>query len=589
MSTGEDQGSAEKLLNGTAAAPGINHGIVHVLRPEEDEPPSYEITEDEVDSEIARLEQALFATRAQIRETQEIISESIGAADASIFDAHLLVVEDQTLIDEVIRIIREERYNAEHVFSRVTQRYIKTLSAIDDQYLRERSMDIQDVSRRVIRNLLGQERRVIAAKGPFILIAEDLTPSETATLDRENVLGFATESGSRTSHTAIMARSLGIPAVVALRGLLDQVKSGDTVLIDGYGGHIVINPTSQTLYTYGAIESRREEVSRSLDALRDTACATIDGRAITLSANIEIADEIDAVKEHGARGVGLYRTEFFFLNRSGLPDEDEQAENYTSIAQALHPEPLIIRTLDLGGDKILDRHGYEAEDNPFLGWRAIRFCLEETGIFKTQMRAILRASIVGNVKMMYPMISSIDELRKANALLEECRNELRDEGVEFSDDFEVGAMIEVPTAAVCADVLARESDFFSIGTNDLIQYATAVDRVNERVANLYAPTHPGVLRLMKGVVDAGHAAGIWVGVCGEMAGEIAYTPLLVGLGVDELSTGSSIVPSVKRAVQTLDFEACALLVNAALQMETASEILHASLDMARERFPELLA
>ncbi len=585
-STGHTQ--KDRVLRGKFAAPGIAHGKVHVVRPDELEPPAYDIAPADVESEIERFEQALLMTRAEIRETQELISQSIGAADASIFDAHMLVVEDQTLIDEVVRLMREELRNAEDVFARVTRRYIDTLSAIDDPYLRERSVDIQDVARRVIRNLLGREKPAFPSDGQYILAAEDFSPSETASLNREHVLGVVTEAGSRTSHSAIMARSLGIPAVVGLRGLLDEIQTGDLILLDGYHGEIVLNPSEQTIAKFREIESQHEDAQRKLHTLRDAECVTKDGYGIVLSANIEIEEEVADVIAHGARGVGLYRTEYFFLNHPGLPDETEQTENYTKIARALHPNPLIIRTLDVGGDKVLEHHGFEAEANPFLGWRAIRFCLEETGIFKTQLRAILRASVVGNVKLMYPLISSLEELQRANELLEECRQELRAHGVPFAEKLEVGAMIEVPAAAVAADVLAKHADFFSIGTNDLIQYATAVDRVNEKVANLYAPTHPAILRLMKMVVEAGHAAGIWVGVCGEMAGEIALTPLLVGLGIDELSTGSAVVPSVKKAVRTLDSTACRQLVEAAMKMETAREILDASLEIAKANYPELL-
>ncbi len=583
-----DQSKNDRVLRGKLAAPGIAHGTVHVVQHDDLEPPAFEIAPGDVDKEIERFEQALLMTRAEIRETQQLISESIGASDASIFDAHMLVVEDQTLIDEVVRLIREELRNAENVFARVARRYVETLASIDDPYLRERSVDIQDVARRVIRNLLGREKTAFPTDGKYILAAEDFSPSETASLSRDHVLGFVTEAGSRTSHSAIMARSLGIPAVVGLRGLLDEVQTGDVLVLDGFHGEVVLSPSEETLCKYREIESKHADEQRKLDMLRDADCVTKDGVRIVLSANIEIEDEVADVISHGAEGVGLYRTEYFFLNFPGLPDEDQQAENYTRIARALHPKPLIIRTLDVGGDKVLEQHGYEAEANPFLGWRAIRFCLEETALFKTQLRAILRASVVGNVKLMYPLISSLEELQRANQLLEECREELRACGVPFAEEFEVGAMIEVPAAALTADILAKHADFFSIGTNDLIQYATAVDRVNEKVANLYSPTHPAILRLMKMIVDAGHAEGIWTGVCGEMAGEIALTPLLVGLGVDELSTGSATVPSVKKAVRSLDAGACRELVDAALKMESAAEILEASLEIARSNYPELL-
>ncbi len=580
--------AAEVVLRGIPAAAGIARGPVIILRSEDEDAPSYSINEEDIGAEIARLEQALLSTRAQILETQTQIATAIGAHDAAIFDAHLLVVEDQTLIEEVVKCIREDLQNAEQAFGSVAERYAKTLSEIDDTYLRERAVDIRDVTRRVIRNLLGRERETIDTTHPYILVAEDLTPADTVALDRALVLGFATEAGSGISHTAIMARSLGIPAVVGLRGALHRLRTGDEALLDGKEGKLILHPAEATLADYGQRETALKAVEQTLEGLRDTESRTRDGKAIVLSANIELTQEVHGVKEHGARGVGLYRTEFFFLNRSGLPDEEEQTENYLAIARALHPDPLIIRTLDVGGDKLLPRRYTHEEENPFLGWRAIRFCLEETAIFKTQLRAILRASTAGNVKMMYPMISGIEEFRLANRLLEECRGELRREGLAFAEDMDVGAMIEVPTAAICADILAREARFFSIGTNDLIQYSTAVDRVNQRVAGLYKPAHPAIVRLLHGVVEAAHAAGIWVGLCGEMAGEIAYTPLLIGLGIDELSTGASLVPRVKRAVQTLDTNACRALVRDALSLETTAEIVERTTAMARECYPELL-
>jgi len=580
----------EKRFHGVGVSPGIARGTVFVYRTDEDEePPVRRIPESELPAEIARFEAALILTRAQILEMQEKIAEAIGAKDAGIFDAHLLVVEDRTLIDEVLRTLTREHNNIEHVFQQVANRYSKTLSEIDDPYLRERALDIHDVARRVLHNLMGKQTRPLSSiDTPHVLIAHNLTPSDTAQLNRELVLGFATDVGSRTSHTAIMARSMSIPALVGLHNITEAIESGQHVLLDGYNGLLIVNPNDQTLWEYGELEIKKTQVEEKLTQLRETVSTTQDGRHVVLSANIELPEEVVAVKKHGAEGIGLYRTEFFYINKTELPDEEEQYLNYKRVADDILPFSVIIRTLDLGGDKFMSALDLPEELNPFLGWRAIRFCLERPEIFKVQLRAILRAGVGGNVRMMYPMISGLEELRRANAILEECKVELRKEGRPFNEQMEVGAMIEIPSAAVTADLLAQEVDFFSIGTNDLIQYSIAVDRVNERVAHLYEPTHPAIIRLIKNVIDAGHAHNLWVGVCGEMAGEITLTPLLIGLGVDELSTGAALVPRVKRAVQSLDVGQCLQLVEQISRLDSAAQILERCEAVARDHYPELL-
>jgi phosphotransferase system enzyme I (PtsI) len=581
----------EKRFHGIGVSPGIARGTVFVYRTDDDEePPVRRIPETEIPAEIARFESALIHTRAQILEMQERIAEAIGAKDAGIFDAHLLVVEDRTLIDEVLRTLTRDHTNIEHVFQQVANRYSKTLSEIDDPYLRERALDIHDVARRVLHNLMGKQTRPLSSiETPHILVAHNLTPSDTAQLNRQLVLGFATDVGSRTSHTAIMARSMNIPALVGLHNVSETLESGQHVLLDGYNGLLILNPSDQTLWEYGELEIKKGQVEEKLTELRETTSTTIDGRHVVLSANIELPEEVVAVKKNGAEGIGLYRTEFFYINKSELPDEEEQYVNYKRVADEILPHSVIIRTLDLGGDKFMTALDLPEELNPFLGWRAIRFCLERPEIFKVQLRAILRASVGGNVRMMYPMISGVDELRRANNLLDECKAELRQQDILFDEDMEVGAMIEIPSAAITADLLAAEVDFFSIGTNDLIQYSIAVDRVNERIAHLYEPTHPAIIRLIKMVVDAGHAHNLWVGICGEMAGEISLIPLLIGLGVDELSTGSALVPRVKRAVQSLDVGDCLKLVEEVTHMESASQILEHCEAVARAHYPELMA
>jgi phosphotransferase system enzyme I (PtsI) len=580
-------GNKEIRFRGMGVSPGIAHGVIHVVRDDLDDIVRHHIEPSQIGNEIARFETALVQTRVQILEMQQKIAEAIGAQDAAIFDAHLLVVEDRTLIDEVLRRLETERCNVEWAFQDVATHYAETLSKIDDPYLRERALDIQDVTRRIIRNLQGKlPKPLSSAAEPHILVAHNLTPSDTASVNRELVLGMATDLGSRTSHTAIIARSLNIPAVVGLHDATQKLESGQHVLLDGYSGLVIVDPTSETLSYYGEVQVRKGQIVRALRQLRETSSTTSDGRHIVLSANIELPSDVDAVAENGAEGIGLYRTEFLYINRDNLPSEEEQYETYRKVAERVHPNPLIIRTFDLGGDKLaVGAADVGDELNPFLGWRAIRFCLENVDIFKTQLRAIIRASAVGNVKIMFPMISGLEELRQARQILEECRCEAGD-GVDAK--MEVGMMIEVPSAAISADLLAREVDFFSIGTNDLIQYTIAVDRVNERIAHLYEPTHPAVLRLLKMIADAAHANKIWVGVCGEMAADVALIPLLLGLGMDELSVGARSVPRVKMAVRSLAVPECQQLVGEALRQQTASEILARCLELAGKRYGDLL-
>ena len=580
----------EIRFEGAGVSPGIAHGKVHVVRDDLDDVARYRISSSQVTDEIGRFEAALIQTRMQILEMQQRIAESIGAKDAAIFDAHLLVVEDRTLIDEVLRKLETDLCNVEWVFQEVATRYAETLNKIDDPYLRERALDIQDVTKRVIRNLQGKAPKAfLALSESHILIAHNLTPSDTASINRERVLGIATDLGSRTSHTAIMARSLNIPAIVGLHDVTAKLETGQYVLVDGTNGLLIVHPKPETLTHYAEIESRRAQVATQLKALRETSSTTRDGRHIVLSANIELPEDVDAVTANGAEGIGLYRTEFLYLNRNTLPTEEEQYETYRKVAECVRPNPLIIRTFDLGGDKLAPGTvDISDELNPFLGWRAIRFCLENIEIFKTQVRAILRASVVGNVKIMFPMISGLDEVRGANAVVAECREELHRSKMEIDAKIEVGAMIEVPSAAISASVLACEVDFFSVGTNDLIQYTLAVDRVNEKIAHLYEPTHPAVLRLLKWIADAAHTNNIWVGVCGEMAGDIALVPLLLGLGMDELSASAMLVPRVKRAVQSVAISECRELVEETLKLNTASEILARCVELADERYGDLL-
>ena len=578
----------ETVFKGMALAPGIAEGKVMIHFQEEESVPFRDLQEGELDAEVARFEAALLATRAELITLQERLSQSEASGDAGIFDAHLLVLEDPTLIDEVLKGIRRDRHNAEFVFQGVSHRFIKSLSSIDDPYLRERAIDLEDVTRRVLRHLLGKSgQRLGGHDRSHIIVADELTPSDTAMLNRENVAGFITEKGSKTSHTAIMARSLGIPAVAGLEGICTLLENGCIVLMDGYSGKVFLNPSPATRAAYQALAEQKEHVEEGLESLRETDSVTMDGQRIALAANIELPEELDEVASSGAEGIGLYRTEFLYFNRTEPPDEEEQFAVYRHVAEKIAPDSVIIRTLDIGGDKPTECLDLGHEENPFLGCRAIRFCLNNPGIFKTQLRAILRAGLHGNLKIMFPMISGLEELLHAKAILAEAAAELRDKGIPFKEDMELGVMIEVPSAAIMAGMLAREVKFFSIGTNDLLQYLMAVDRGNERIAHLHDPSNPAVIRILKMVVDAAHEAGIWVGVCGELAGDIEFTPLLVGIGIDELSTGASLVPRVKKAIRNLDVDSCREIVANALSGERSAEIYARTTGLARTRYPDL--
>jgi phosphotransferase system enzyme I (PtsI) len=554
-----------------------------------DEIPHFNLRDDEIPVQIERFEQALIDTRHQISQIQKQVSQAMGAKDAGIFEAHLLVLEDPTLLAETLRLIQQGKVNAEKAFHDVTQRYITTLSAMDDAYLRERAADIRDVNNRVLSVLLGHDHDTDLRHltHPCIVISDDLTPSTTALFDRNKILGFATDAGSKTSHTAILAKSLEIPAVVGLQNISTQLASGQQVLLDGFSGLIILNPTDQTLFEYGQLVRKQVDLQERLQAVHDAAAVTLDGKRIILSANVEQAADTEMVLANGAEGVGLFRTEFLFLNRETLPSEEEQYQVYLQVAAALKPQPVVIRTLDLGGDKLLSHLHVPREMNPFLGWRAIRFCLQEQEIFRAQLRAILRASTEGNVKMMYPMISSLSELQEANALVAECQTELQQENIPFNPNIEIGAMIEIPSAVMVADSLAKHAKFFSLGTNDLIQYTLAVDRLNEKIAYLYNPTHPAILRLIQMTVSAAHRNGIWVGVCGQMAGEPSVVPLLLGLGVDELSTPCPSVPQIKFLIRRLRFSETQALADFALQSESPADILAQSREMAQKAAPSL--
>ena len=565
----------EIIVQGIAASPGIAHGQVFLHIQSALELPAYLLKPEQQAAELERFQSALATTRQQIQKIKFEVEKTLGPDDARIFDAHLLVLDDVTLLGETEREFKASSKNIERCFNNVAQRYIRAFSDIDDEYLRERAGDIRDVAERVLRNLLGRaELRLSNFPGSRVVVANDISPSESAVMDRGKVLAVVTDSGSRTSHAVIVARTLRVPAVVGLRDLTRRIVDGDWVLVDGYEGAVIINPTEQTLGRYGKIQARRQSLEQRLLEASGLPSVTLDGVDVVLRANIDRSDELERVRACGARGAGLYRTEYLYLQGSRIPGEQEQYLAYKAAAEFFGNEGVTIRTLDLGGDKAMPGSPglFPHEANPFLGMRAIRFCLEHTQIFKDQLRAILRASAHGRVLLMYPMISGPDELDHANRLLEECRAELRAEGAAFDEKMPVGTMIEIPSAAAVADILARKCDFFSIGTNDLIQYMLAIDRGNERIAHLYEPAHPAVLRVLRHVVGQAHAAKIKACVCGEMAGDPRHVPLLLGLGVDELSMTPALIPEVKYLVRAMTMAGARALAAEALRQTKASRI-----------------
>lgn len=584
--------TTETRLQGIGVSPGIAIGPAERLGKTLEEPENLAIDKGKVPAEKERLSRALGTTREQILALQGEIESSEGESHSAIFDAHLLILEDSAVINEVMRITDTQLISIEWAYYSVVKRYIDSLRKIADPYLRERAVDIEDVAKRVLRNLRteagdGSDARPLQP-ATRILLAHDFTPSDTVSLDRTRVLGFATEIGSPTSHTAIMARSLNIPAVVALHDIPGTFSAGDTVLIDGYHGLVILNPTEATIAEYASILEREKSVLTDLEALKNEETLTADGRKIILSANIEFVEELEGVTDRGAEGVGLYRTEFFYLSRKELRSEENQTANYRKVAEATAPHGVIIRTLDIGGDKLRPELFENPEPNPFLGWRGIRLSLDEVAEFRLQLRAILRASAYGKVRIMFPFISTLEELQGARVQLEMAKEELKAQRIAYDDKIEVGAMIEIPSAVMIADHLAREVDFFSIGTNDLVQYTTAVDRINDRVAHLYQPYHPAVIAMIRETVEAAHRNGIWCGICGEVASDILMAPIWIGLGVDELSVGAAQLLRARRAISRLDSTVCREMTERLRTCGTSASVRAQCLEIASEAYPELL-
>lgn len=570
-----DKAREEHLFDGIAASPGIAYGQAFVVEEKELEIPVYRVDPAQRGHEIARFEQAMLETRQQITRVRQQIANQLGEDEARIFDAHLMVLEDQALIEESIRELDTSGYNIEHAVQTVGQRYVAAFDQIDDEYLRERANDIRDVIRRVLHNLTGQSMVNLGGlvEGR-VLVTHDITPSESAAFDVSKILGVVTNVGSKTSHAVIMARSMKIPAVVGMGDLTHTLNQDDWVIVDGYDGVVIARPSEKTLFRYGKIQLKRKSFEKKVLSTSQLPARTLDKKQISLLANIESAAEGVSAKEAGSDGIGLFRTEFLFLGGDGYPDEETQFEAYRTVAETFEDAPVVIRTLDLGGDKPSASHmgQVSTESNPFLGFRAIRYCLANPGMFREQLRAILRASVHGNVRLMYPMISGADELRRANECLETAKEELRARGEPFDEAIEVGSMIEIPSAALTCDILAGMCSFFSIGTNDLIQYLLAIDRLNEKTAHLYEPTHPAVLRTIRSIIDSAHAQKIKVSVCGEMAADPIFVPLLLGLGADDLSVSPGSLPAVKYLIQNMKMSDAIKLTRGAMKSNDPMKI-----------------
>ncbi len=542
------------LYRGISAAPGIVIGQAFVLTDAEFSAVKRAVAKEDIPKEVERFEKAVAEFKSELEKTKKKAEKHLGKKHIKLFDVYLFTVEDPLLKDDVIAKIESEKINAEYALQEIIAKNMKAFEKIKDEYFRERGRDVLEVGKRILKHLAGTHRkRMSAIPENSVLFANNLTPADTISVKEENVLGFATNIGGKTSHTAIVAQAMEIPAVVGMNDITQHVADGDTVIVDGNEGVVIVNPSQDTLEIY----KRKRQIFfaeiQELIQLRDLPSVTTDGKTITVSANIEIPEEVRTVITYGGEGIGLFRTEYLYLDRRSFPSEEEQLESYQGVAEKMFPHPVVIRTMDLGGDKFLTYFQMNEEKNPFLGLRAIRFCLKHPELFKIQLRAILRASVLGNVKMMFPMISGVEELRDVKKILEEVKQEFRQKAIKFDEKMEVGIMIEIPSAALTVDVLARECDFLSIGTNDLIQYTLAVDRVNEYVAELYEPLHLSIVRLLKNIIDAGRRAGKWVSMCGEMAGDTAYTEVLLGLGLEHFSVAPTSLLRIKNQVRKANY------------------------------------
>ncbi len=574
---------SEQRIEGIGVSPGVAIGKVFLLGVDELKAPAVRVPPAQVEAEIAAFRQALSRAKGELTRLRDDSQDEV----EGIFGAHLLMLEDLVFLQGVEEEVRKRKLSVAHIFGERIGEIISHFEAMEDEHFRGRVADIRDVGARVMAHLLGTEREVLAKlKEEVIVVAHDLSPSDTAQMRKEKVIGFVTELGGRTSHTAIMARSLEIPAVVGTQQICGEIGPGDMLVVDGQTGRVILRPSSTTLREYRRLKDRIAKFEETLSQVRDLPAVTLDGRRVELSANIEAPEEAAEIKKRGGVGVGLFRTEYLFM-RETLPGEDEQFAAYSQVVRSCKDCLVIIRTVDLGGDKFVSHFRVPQEVNPFLGWRGIRLCLQNKGFFKTQLRAILLASAYGRVGIMFPMISGVEEIREAKGIVEEAKEELREQGREFDEGVQVGMMVEVPSAAVLADLLASEVDFFSIGTNDLTQYCLAVDRVNPNVSYLYEPLHPAVLQLVNRVVEAGHRQGIWVGLCGEVGADPAAVIALLGLGLDELSVSPVAIPQIKFVIRGTAYSLAQRVAQEALKIPTPQGVRKYLEGLLKNNFPQL--
>lgn len=562
------------LYKGIAGSNGIAIGQVYMYEKKTVAVDRRQITPEEADGELEKVARAVAAARRQLEAIRQKALTEIGPEEAKIFDAHLLILGDPAFLGEIRTAIGDKHITAAYAAELAADKFARQLGALEDDYFKERAADIRDVGRRLLQNILGSTTCSLEnLADPAVVVATDLTPSDTALMNKEYVLGFAVNVGGRTSHTAIMARNLQLPAVLGLGDITAKVADGDTIIVDGTAGTVIVRPSAAELSAYTDKRKQYAACREALQQLKDLPAVTSDGRQVKLYANIGTPQEAAGVLANGGEGIGLYRTEFLYMNHDQLPDEEEQFIAYKTVVEQLAGRPVIIRTLDVGGDKKLACLPLPDEANPFLGWRAIRICLERPDIFRPQLRAILRASAYGKILMMFPMISGVAEVRAAKEMVEDVKAELRAEGIPFDDRLAIGIMVEIPAAAIAAGRIAAEVDFFSIGTNDLCQYTLAVDRMNEKIAGLYQPFHPAILQLIKMTVDAGRRHDIITGMCGEMAGDPLAAVLLLGLGLDEFSMSPASIPLMKKVIRSVSYQEAQKIATAALELATPAEVM----------------
>ncbi len=580
----------ERIHKGIVASPGIVIGRAYLLDRRKVVIAGRRIQEGNVKEEILRFKNAVEVSKKQLQDLKNRISKGLGKSHLYILDTHIMLLDDKKLTEDAVTWIKDSLINAEGALKETISAISLNFDLIEDEYLRERKHDVEQVGERILRNLLGHEQESLAdIKEEAVIIAHDLAPSDTLMMRKDKILGFVTEAGSRTSHTAILARSLGIPAAVGLENITAEVKTGDVIILDGIHGVVIIDPDEKTFLDYLKKKRQYTYFEQELEKLKTLPAVTLDGHLIHIQGNIELPEEVASVADHGGVGIGLYRTEFLYLNRGNLPTEEEHYQAYCHVAEKAFPNEVVIRTFDIGGDKIATSGEFEKEENPALGLRAIRYCLHKREMFKTQLRGILRATAHGNIKILLPMISSLSELLEAKKLIEDIKAELHAQGETFDENVGIGVMIEVPSAALISDVLAREVAFFSVGTNDLIQYTLAIDRLNEHVAYMYEPLDPAVLRLLQRVSDAAHQANVRLAMCGEMAGDPLYAAILIGMGFEYLSMNVTSISWIKKVVRSVRMQDAVELASLVMQQPTAVLARKAAENFMEDRFPDLAA